>query len=538
MHQVLTILILTTQLRYPFNAGCLSFPHDEGAHYGDSVVTEWWYNNMLLRTEDGDSFGVMLTFFRRPATARVFNITTLGPGEFLSGVDLLGQMTADTGHLDITYTGLTGTVADTFRWTFSSDSIAFSYVAKANDVNIPASCSLRLRAVEYPFAIDSIGYVRLGDSSQMSFYYSIPFMEVEGVLRLRDSSYAVRGHAWMDRQWGPFTASPEGGYEWFSMVSMRDSTGIALQAWNIFDGDSVPHRPAYHHLNIFYTSPDTTIQVVTSDFSLERLGYVQDPVTGRFFSQGWRLVMADSTDVLVMEFSPYTSNQIVTFVGQRFFEGICHLEVLSWKRNGVQLNPDGAESYAFAELVQKYDAQIEPPSTPEFIEFRYDTADSTLTMTWHPSEPGTYPIGGYRVYVSTDPNRPSELDHIFETRDTSLSMWLPPEERIAVYISAYDSASAVNGSGMAGPFFYIGPSIDEAVTDERAGLLQQHGNRLNIRCAGGWKLTVISPSGRVVEKISGHGNADLSVPSVPDGVYLAILETSAGKTRRKLVILR
>ncbi len=179
---IIGLVVAFGSLRYPYQAGVLSFPHDEGAHYSDTVRSEWWYLNMRLETDEQDSFGLMLTFFRKPASALIFNITDMSADTFLSAVDILGRLQADTGHLSLSYAGLTGTTFDTLRWTYPDDGQAFSYLARAFSRNTATACSLRVQSLSYPFAIDSIGYIALGDSSEMSYYYAMPFMYVEGSL--------------------------------------------------------------------------------------------------------------------------------------------------------------------------------------------------------------------------------------------------------------------------------------------------------------------------------------------------------------------
>ncbi len=543
MLSVSAIAILTISvLGYPYQAGVLVFPHDEGAHPADSIRSEWWYNNMMLWTPQGDTVGVMLTYFRKPASARIFNITDISSDTFYSGVDILGAIRADTGHLFVTYRGLTGAALDTFRWTYPADSQAFSYIASVQDFNLNASCSLRLNAFDYPFAIDSTGYIMLGDSSEMSFYYAIPFMNISGTLSMGGSNYTVNGIGWMDRQWGPFEVSPEGGYEWFSIVThSEDSSWLGVQAWNIFDGDSVPHLPSYRHLNIFYHTPDTSIARHTSNFSLERLGYFYDPVTNLYFSQGWRIVAEVENSPLIIEFFPYIQNQIVTFITNRFYEGICRINTAAWGVEGNLYRVSG-NGYAFAELVQKFRNPITPPSPPDFIGFNYSAQDTALLIAWHPSLSGTYPIAGYRLYISEDEGQQPRISRYIEVGDTLIRLRIDPTRTYQFYISAFDDAPATNGSEMVGPFIFNPQSIHESTQPggfaqmELLSIAAGH-MTFNINCQSNWKLTLFSPSGRVVDEVEGHGQQSMEEKLMP-GVYIAVLKTPKGEFRRKFVIAR
>src|SRR5690606_33287288 len=51
-----------------------------------------------------------------------------------------------------------------------------------------------------------------------SFYYSIPRLRAEGAIRSGGEEFAVRGSAWLDREWS--TSALEGdvvGWDWFSL---------------------------------------------------------------------------------------------------------------------------------------------------------------------------------------------------------------------------------------------------------------------------------------------------------------------------------
>ncbi len=530
---LLVQLLLLGQLSYPYSVGVLEFPHDEGAHPADTVLSEWWYLNMALTDENSDSFGIMLTFFRKPAVARIFNLTDVSRDTFYSGVKILGSLNADTGHTYITYRSLDGTAVDTFRWTYPVDGQAFSYIIGAHDLNTHVSCSLRVSAFEYPFAIDSTGIVILGDSGNISYYYAIPFMNVTGRLSINDTVHNVTGLAWIDRQWGPFVVTPQGGYEWFSVVASENNKWLGLQIWNLFDGDSVPDSPDYWHLNIFGHTPDTSFEIYTSQFSLERLGYFHDEVSGKYFSAGWRLIWQNDSNLIFLEMHPRVDDQITTFVTSRFYEGITWISKLTANFQNENYISQVSEGYGYAELVQKYDSLITPPSAPVFSGFRYDSTSSILTAIWHPAEAGSYPIAGYHVYLF-DPQNPETIRKILTTSDTAVSFHISPDSSVGIYISSFDSASATNGSVLSGPYVFNPHSVAERPPSSAQlfmEIYQIHRSvQLHIRANGKWRLQIYSPSGRLIKEITGNGESVRTL-SFPSGVYFAEL-SSKGKIRR------
>ena len=538
---IIGLVVAFGSLRYPYQAGVLSFPHDEGAHYSDTARSEWWYLNMRLETDEQDSFGLMLTFFRKPASALIFNITDMSADTFLSAVDILGRLQADTGHLSLSYAGLTGTTFDTLRWTYPDDGQAFSYLARAFSRNTATACSLRVQSLSYPFAIDSIGYIALGDSSEMSYYYAMPFMYVEGSLVSGRDTVSVTGTAWFDRQWGPFGVSPSGGYEWFSITAQSaDGNIVAAQVWNLFEGDTVPPDSTHRHINIFVQTPDTTLQVFTSDFTLERLGYYHDPITNLYFSQGWRVIYHHDNDIVLFEMHPWLENQIVTFVTDRFYEGITWLSHASAKIDGIDYINGLDGGYGFAELVQKFSSPTTPPSRPSFAEF--SLSNDTLTLSWHPSQAGSYPLGGYRVYLFTDMGTPEQIDSIYETTDTSISIKVNLCDTLGFFISAFDQAPAINGSELSGPFIYTPQSVNEfadaPISRKSLRILSGYGvAEFSISHPGNWEMEVFSVSGRSIKRVSGSGDATFAL-SLKPGVYLATLKSRNLSERRKFVVIR
>ncbi len=528
----LLLTITLDTLRYPFAAGVLEFPHDEGAHYADTVTSEWWYINMDLISSDGDSFGVMLTHFRKPAIARIFNISTRD--SFYSNVNIFGSLIADTGHTYLVYRNLYGTVVDTNKWTYPETGIPFSYYVKVHDNQIGVSCSLYLRAFDYPFAIDSTGVVLLGDSSNISYYYAIPFLNVNGELTIGCETHTVSGLAWIDRQWGPFYVTPEGGYEWFSTVINQNRNWVGIQIWNLFSGDSVPQSPAFRHLNLFVHSPDTSLQIYTSNFSIERLGYIYDPVSQKYFSRGWRVVWQNGRDLVFYETFPEIENQITTFIRSRFYEGITWISRGFIRIGNAVLINEIERGYGFAELVQKYNQSIIPPEPPDFIGFIHEPTPDSIRAVWHPSVEGTYHVAGYRVYL-LDPNNLNTIIGCQTVEDTFII--LPADSQIAIMLSAFDSASAVNGSDLAGPFVFTGIQESSPNSYPLETMILPAGVKILIHTPGVWEAQILQPDGRTVDKINGEGETEFKVNLEP-GVYFVIFKNNSIRKTSRFVVVR
>ena len=64
---------------YPYNppGSVLNFPKDDGRHHGIKNITEWHYINLHLigSAPEYRKYDVMLAYFRKPVTMRIFNVS-------------------------------------------------------------------------------------------------------------------------------------------------------------------------------------------------------------------------------------------------------------------------------------------------------------------------------------------------------------------------------------------------------------------------------------------------------------------------------
>ena len=185
----------------------LRFPDDHGAHPGFRI--EWWYLTANLKGEDGRQYGVQWTLFRSalqpPDTQTVSKAESWRTSQLWMGH---AAVTTPDKHyfaerLSRGGIGQAGVTAAPFEarideWHMrGSDPNTVSLSANGADFGY----DLKLQA-NGPFVYHGEnGYsVKSGDG-QASYYYSQPFYEVQGVLRLPDGDVAVTGQGWLDREW-------------------------------------------------------------------------------------------------------------------------------------------------------------------------------------------------------------------------------------------------------------------------------------------------------------------------------------------------
>lgn len=203
-----------------------SFPADLGAHPDYRI--EWWYVTANLEDADGVRHGVQWTLFRQ----------ALAPGPERAGWT---NQQVWMGHAAVTSAvthrfaerlarggiGQAGVTARPFAawiddWSFKSDgSVAQGDGLRATTLTAAGAdfgYALRLTSSRPVVLQGDAGYSVKSEHGQASYYYSQPFFAAEGTLVLDGREIAVRGRAWMDREWSSQPLAPgQSGWDWFSL---------------------------------------------------------------------------------------------------------------------------------------------------------------------------------------------------------------------------------------------------------------------------------------------------------------------------------
>jgi predicted secreted hydrolase len=216
----------------------MHFPADHGAH--PDFRTEWWYITGWLDTADGQALGFQVTFFRtRPATDEK-NPSAFAAKQILFAHAALSD--PSVGHLlhdqRVARAGFGLAQASTTDmdvvlddWTLkreSNDRIHTKAGAKdfTLDLNFTPTQPIMLQGEN--------GYSRKGPLvTEASHYYSMPHMTISGTVERGGKSMAVKGTAWLDREWSSSYLDPDAvGWDW---VGFNLDDGAAVMAFQIRD---------------------------------------------------------------------------------------------------------------------------------------------------------------------------------------------------------------------------------------------------------------------------------------------------------------
>ncbi|QSX30662.1 carotenoid 1,2-hydratase [Shewanella cyperi] len=230
----------------------LTFPQDHLAH-GD-FRQEWWYLTANLQTLTGEPLGLQWTQFRvalapqqaelpNPADSRSPNSWATGQLYFAHAALTQSDFHHSAEKWSRGHPALAGVAAspfsvylDNWRWqglgqdvlpaTLEVDTEEFAY-------------RLRLRALA-PLQLQGDGGFsrKQADGELASYYYSQPFIHIEGQVRSgKDGDWQeVNGQGWLDREWSSNFLGPEQqGWDWFGL-HLDDGSALMLFRLRSRDG--------------------------------------------------------------------------------------------------------------------------------------------------------------------------------------------------------------------------------------------------------------------------------------------------------------
>jgi predicted secreted hydrolase len=216
----------------------LRFPFDHGAH--PEFRTEWWYVTGWLDAENGEKIGFQVTFFRSRPPVDQANPSAFAPKQILFahaalsdpklGRLLHGQRIAREGFgLAQASVGDANLKIDDWRLQRGRDGRFATKVAGDG-----FSLDLTFQPTQPALLQGQGGFSRKGPlPSQASHYYSLPHMNVSGMVVRNGKSVKVSGSAWMDREWSSTLLDPAAvGWDW---VGLNLDDGGALMAFQVRD---------------------------------------------------------------------------------------------------------------------------------------------------------------------------------------------------------------------------------------------------------------------------------------------------------------
>ena len=214
------------------------FPRDHYPH--EDFKIEWWYLTANLESESGVEYGIHWTLFRQAMNSQ-FNL-----GGWQSNQTWMAHTAISTpkgfsfsqrfARGGIGQAGVSNPKKnEDFEawiddWTWRSES-ASPFPARLLASTEESSLDLSLETKSGWVLQGSDGFSLKSDHGQASYYYSQPFVDIEGTLSLDGKPIKVSGKGWLDREWSSQPlASSQAGWDW---MSLHLSDGSALMVYQL-----------------------------------------------------------------------------------------------------------------------------------------------------------------------------------------------------------------------------------------------------------------------------------------------------------------
>ena len=264
--------------------GTISFPEDHGSH--NNFRMEWWYITANLKDDKGSWYGAQWTLFRNGLN---------GPSELgLQRQFFMGHaaLSWQNGHHAMEKyaragTGQAGVISQPFsawidQWHLRSLQQSWlPLLVSASDQNY--SFALTLSSDLPPVLQGNKGFSIKNHQGSGSYYYSHPYLHVQGEIIINEKPVTVTGKAWLDREWSSqFLLPVQEGWDWFA-IHLDSGEKIMVYQLRYQSGET--------KRSLTWFDANAQLRVKTEDIQLIPLQ--SEMVANRKIPQKWRL-KADS----------------------------------------------------------------------------------------------------------------------------------------------------------------------------------------------------------------------------------------------------
>lgn len=406
-------------LRYPYQAGYLFFPEDDGGHPNLSPEggVEWWHFYGLLGAKNGQRFAMSGKFwdlqfpwldleeewgFELPEQFTM-SVADLENGEYYdyhSGIVIDNEF-INTSKMEIFW-----------ETNFVQSKGVFVYDLRMENPDDDIVVELTLEAIRYPLPAGWDGTVELTYSNEIS-NYTYTRMHARGTITIKGEPIEVQGMMGMDHAWYPSVLADQvdflntrDNYEWFA-VQLSDNTDIVM--WKIHNDRGNPaYIPAVSVMRPngsidFYEEGD--FQFGSERPDIDNLGFYESDESGLIYSHGWEVSLPASDIEFTMY--PYMPAQELrnNFLGIQelsIYSAHCHVTGTSGKSDVI--------GYGIVESSMYYTI-AQDPSPVEGL--TVTPSSGAVTVEWERSSDPD--VTGYRIYVGSSPRA---YDLTFDVADT------------------------------------------------------------------------------------------------------------------------
>lgn len=305
----------------------LQFPRDHGAHPDYRI--EWWYLTANVQGPDGTPYGLQWTLFRSalaPYESAGWQSPQLWLGHAAVTTPNAHYVAERLARGGIGQAGVTPAPFEAWidDWAMAGPDLnSLHLTAGGTDF----AYDMTLRATGPLVLHGQAGYSVKSSAGQASYYYSQPFYDIKGTLRLPLGDVEVKGTAWLDREWSSQPLAPDQtGWDWFSLSF---DSGAKLMGF-VLRGDS-------DYTSATWIEPDGRATPLPNG-ALTALPLASHTVAGRDLPVKWRVqlpgkgvdvtVSALNNDAWMATSVPYWEGPVTV---QGSHSGVGYLEMTGYE---------------------------------------------------------------------------------------------------------------------------------------------------------------------------------------------------------------
>lgn len=253
------------------------FPRDEGGH---GKLSEWWYWNGHLQTEDGRRFGFQLCYFHvRLGLYFLHAAVTDEEGETFT----YRRNFYRPSKCEIRQDKLHLAYGDTVARGIGQDRQHFAFKVG------PYHVSLALQPTRGIMNVNGNGLIDMPEGTT-SRYYSRTSLAATGSVSQDGQVHPVTGSVWFDHQWGNFWAMFR-PWDWFC-VQMEDGT-----RYNLFSFRKVRWHEEETYVNVL--RPDGELETYRN-LVIHRDRWWRSPHTKKHYVVDWTLDFPERQEKMVI----------------------------------------------------------------------------------------------------------------------------------------------------------------------------------------------------------------------------------------------
>lgn len=275
--------ILKIMAEKPLNTNesfkAIDFLKDQGEH--KSKITEWWYYNGHMNSEDGHKYGFELCFFRGSPIVYFVHVAVTDENNqkfsYIRKFHSPLKVKTDKNRGNLTYGNQTARQTGEFNFDIHGETGKYKF-------------DLSLELEKGPMLINGNGLIDMPEGKD-SYYYSLTRMKAKGSISDNGKISPVTGQAWFDHQWGNFIAMRV-GWDWFSF-QMDDNT-----EYNLFSFRNKKDQTLKQFANVFDQNSKTNS---SQGLKIRRLEWWQSPDTSDLYVRKWEVQIPQRQESFIVE---------------------------------------------------------------------------------------------------------------------------------------------------------------------------------------------------------------------------------------------